>query len=48
MSHLSLLLYLIGIYLESSVEGEHYLEPSIKEKRDLYDKYFPYYEFPYL
>lgn len=28
----------------SSVEGGHYLELSIKEKRDLYDKYFPYYE----
>jgi len=26
----------------SSVEGEHYVKLSIKEKRDLYDKYFPY------
>jgi len=31
----------------SSVEGEHYLELSINEKRDLYDKYFPYYDIPY-
>lgn len=26
----------------SSVEGEHYIKLSIREKRDLYDKYFPY------
>jgi len=31
----------------SSVEGEHYIKLSISEKRDLYDKYFPYYSFPY-
>ncbi len=31
----------------SSIEGEHYLKLSIEEKRDLYDKFFPYYEISY-
>lgn len=29
----------------SSVEGEHYIKLSVEEKRSLYDKYFPYYDF---
>jgi len=31
----------------SSVQGEHYVKLSIREKRDLYDKYFPYSKIQY-
>jgi len=31
----------------TSIEGEHYIKLNIEEKRNLFDKYFPYYEFPY-
>ncbi|MHA1150376.1 MAG: tyrosine-type recombinase/integrase [Promethearchaeota archaeon] len=31
----------------SSVEGMHYFRLSIRGKRDYYDKWFPYYDFPY-
>lgn len=31
----------------SSVEGEHYIKLSIEEKREQYDKYFPYQNIPY-
>jgi len=31
----------------SSVQREYYIKLKISEKRELYDKYFPYYSFPY-
>lgn len=31
----------------TSMQGGHYVKLSISERRDLYDKYFPYKDFPY-
>lgn len=31
----------------SSIQREYYIKLKIPEKRELYDKYFPYYSFPY-
>lgn len=33
--------------ISDSTQIKHYAKFSIKQKRDLYDKYFPYYSFPY-